>query len=112
MKCKEKALKRMENLFKDYGLENREEDNFATSLDIARILNEVHGVILKYIRNTMSELLPESIEVGNLRFEESCHKDSDNKEVTIIKMNKKAFIYIMSNLDDRLKDLMSLAICG
>lgn len=112
MKCKEEALKQMEDLLKDYGLENREEDNFATSLDIARILNEVHGVILKYIRNTMSELAPESIEVGNLRFEESYHKDSNNREVPIIKMNKDAFMYIMPKLDGRLEELMSLAICG
>ena len=75
MKCKEEALKQMEDLFKDYGLENREEDNFATSLDIARIRNEVHGVILKYIRNTMSELSPESIELGNLKIKESYYKD-------------------------------------
>ena len=112
MKCKEEALKQMEDLLKDYGLENREEDNFATSLDIARILNEVHGVILKYIRNAMSELSPESIKIGNLRFEESSHNDSDGRKIPVIKMNKDAFIYIMSKLDDSLEELMSLVICG
>lgn len=112
MKCKGEALKRMEDLFKDYGLENREEDNFATSLDISRILNEVHGIILKYIRNTMSELSPDNIELGNLRFEESSHDDSRGRKIPVIKMNKDAFMYIMPNLDDRLKELMTLAICG
>lgn len=112
MKCKEEALKGMEDLFKDYGLEHREEDNFATSLDIARILNEVHGVILKYIRNTMSELSPESIELGNLKIKESSYDDSRGRKIPVIKMNKDAFMYIMPNLDDRLKELMSLAICG
>lgn len=112
MKCKEEALKQMENLLKDYGLENREEDNFATSLDIARVLNEVHGVILKYIRNTVSELLPESIEIGNLKVKESSHDDSHGRKIPVIKMNKAAFMYIMPKLDDRLKELMSLAICG
>lgn len=112
MKCKEGALNQIEDLFKYYGLGNRKEDDFATSLDIARILKEVHGIILMYIRNTMSELLPESIKIGNLRFEESYHKDSNNREVPIIKMNKNAFLYVMPKLDDRLKELMTLAICG
>ena len=94
------TINKIEEILRNYGLENRGEDNFATSLDIARILEKRHDNILRDIRNSISALSPESIELGDLRFEDSTYYTSQNKVMPLIIMNQFAFLHIITKYND------------
>lgn len=100
------TLNKMEEILKDYGLEHREEDNFATSLDIARILDKRHDNILRDIRNSISALSPESIELGDLKFKDSSYCTSQNKVMPLIIMNQYAFLHIITRYNDNARAVL------
>lgn len=100
MEIFENTINKIEEILRNYGLENRGEDNFATSLDIARILEKRHDNILRDIRNSISALSPESIELGDLRFEDSTYYTSQNKVMPLIIMNQFAFLHIITKYND------------
>lgn len=102
-----------EILRKDYGFENRTEDNYATTLDLARILDKGHDVILDEVRRSLSKLSPDVIRFSELKYEETRRIDDvQNKSTPIIRMNKNAFLYFMSGIDDEIRGLMILSVFG
>ena len=113
IKSRRDAANRLEEILrKDYGFENRTEDDYATTLDLARILDKGHEVILEDVRRSVSKLSPEVIRFSKLKFEETRRIDEQNKSTPIINMNKDAFLHFISGIDDEIRGLIILSIFG
>lgn len=104
--------KSLDELLRRYELNDRNVEEFGTSLDIARILDKSHDAVVKDIKGVVSSMSPNFIKVGDFKFNESTYQASNGEDMPIINMNRSSFLHILTMYDDEDRFLLIKAVMG
>lgn len=106
------AFSEMDNLLKRYELTDRSVEEFGTSLDIARILDKGHDLVVEDIKDVISSIPASFKQSGEFKFTESTYQASNGEEMPIINMNRSSFLHILTMYDDEARYLLIKAVMG